>query len=103
MDDTRRVERSASEARDADARDTFGEQEASFEAQARRACDDAALRYQAVRAALDVLEAGPPVEGEAARALEEARLHVEAARLAWYNTVVHYERVLARRRATLAS
>ncbi|MCC6620325.1 MAG: hypothetical protein IT385_03675 [Deltaproteobacteria bacterium] len=101
MDDTRQAERGAGERRESESGPTLTEQDASFEVQARHACEAAARRYQAVREALEAIEARGASEPEEVRHLEEARLHVEAARLAWFNTVVHYERVQARRRAAL--
>lgn len=101
MDDSHRSERSVGDLREAESGGRFGEQDASFEAQARHACDEAARRYHAVRAALEALDASVDGSSEHVRQVEDARLHVEAARLAWFNTVVHYERVKARRRAAL--
>ena len=70
--------------------------EPTLETQARRSCDAAALRYRTVSARLESLEAEADSSAERARAREEARLHLDAAKLAWFNTVVHYERVKAR-------
>lgn len=67
--------------------------------QARRSCSDAARRLEEAQRALDELlareQSGVEVD-LARRAAELAHFRVAAARLAWFNAVVHAERMKAR-------
>jgi hypothetical protein len=67
----------------------------AIEDQARGACERAARRYELAMSAFRALRDGHAAPSEQ---LELARLHAKAAQLAWFNTVVHYERMTARRR-----